>query len=130
MNKENKFKNLLKRHVIASLLTATALSCSAEEPFDTPETSADVVTCAAVYKLSAGTAIESKSKKEFAKIQKKYEKRLFNTLRSQSEEIQNMAFQMLTSQLQAERKKDPEYGAVKLLVEKQNWCGDKFPDFK
>ncbi len=129
MNNAKKIKNLLNKYMIASLLIIPIFNCAAEE-FDSPEISADVADCAAVYKFSAGTATDSKSKKEFSKIQKKYEKRLFNTMRSQAEEIQDLAFQVLTSQLQVERKKDPENGALNLLLEKQRLCADKFPEFK
>lgn len=124
-----KLKRITSNIVLTSILTLNPYSVSAyaKESSDTMEVATDVAMCVAVYKFSAGTAVDIKSKKEYSKAQQKYEERVYKTLRSASAEIQDYAFQVLVSEMQSARVKDSENGALNVLAEHQNSCSENFP---
>lgn len=128
-NPNMKLENKVSKVVFVSVLISSlcSLNSHAKEASDTMEVASDVAMCAAVYKFSAGVEVDSKSKKEFSKIQRKYEERVSKTLRSASTEILDYAFYVLTSEMQSARAKDAENGVLNLLKEHQQSCSVNFP---
>jgi VIT1/CCC1 family predicted Fe2+/Mn2+ transporter len=117
-----------KRWLLVALMSfSTSAAFADAQSFDSPEVSADVAHCAAVFKIAAATVSDEKYRNAFNSRREKLMARLHYTLSAMTNEIANEAEKALVQKLKDERSRDEAQGAGKYLAERAQFCDKTFP---